>query len=92
MDDTPISYIDVKNKYPEATADVERRIRASRAKSKNDPFESFDWFVHFGQTMGYPGRPALKCMRVYAKQGKRIMRISLLYDMENNVITGNWSF
>lgn len=89
--DVRIAYTDAKSKYPDATADVERGIRSARAAAKNDPFDTFDWFVHKSETFDYAGRPAVKCMRVYARK-KRLFRNSGLYDMAGNIVPGLWSF
>ena len=89
--DKLMSYETIKAKYPAAVTDVEKGIRRSRSKERNEPFGSFQWFTHMGETTDSPRGPAQRCMRVYAFKGK-LFRSSRLYDMKKRVIEGLWSF
>ena len=43
----PARYASLKLRYPKLIAEIEAKIRNGRTRVKNDPIESFDWFIEW---------------------------------------------
>ncbi len=88
--DLKLTHAEAREKYLAATIEVEDKIRKSRLKRRNDPFDSFEWFISVGIA---DTQKQVSSYRIYVGKGKFVLRNSSLFNSETHeIIPGNWSF
>lgn len=86
----PLTWKEVKKRYPLAAKELQKQIRSSRSINRTTPMSFFNWKISIGRlTQNGIFKPLY---RITAGTN-RFIRISSLYDDDTGqIVPGNWSF